>query len=222
MPFKRSYRRKRYGNRRRFKRFNRKGSKMSRDVRWLKRQFKQSKPQLQFVDTVATDADIFTTPTVVKILAMAGSASRVTIKSIQMTGRLIAAESAPSSYYFRIVIFTDKSNEGGAIPAWTDVYKGATGSDAIQSLRYLNEIQNEGQRFRILYDKVLRVTSDADSTIDNPKFFKMYKKLALRSINRGEYWEKGGLYLAFVGTGDTSECDFTYEIRTRFVSNSEG
>lgn len=216
------YRRNRFRRTRRTRRFKprykRKGSSLSKKVSYLMRQVKQNKPELKFFDNDAIEADIYSTPTIIK-LGYDQFSTRLTLKSIQMKGFLkITIENFVHNY--RIVIFTDKSNEGGATPAWSDVFK----TDTVDSLRAIAQGKNEGQRFKILYDKRYQLVNDLDAgTWTKEKHISFYKKLNIPSITStgNTWWEKGGLYLAFMGTSATTACDFTYNIRTRFTVHSD-
>lgn len=194
---------------------------LEKRVKKLEKANKQNRPELQFTDTTASNADIYTTPTVVKIQTE-NSGVRLTIKSFQIIGHIKRTLSNSNQWeHYRVVIFTDKSNEGGAIPSWDDVYDDASGLSACLSLRYLGDDVNEGQRFKILYDKRVKLISDDDTNgrvIFDSQIFDHFRKLNIRTIDNASGWyEAGGLYLAFVGTTATTQSDFTYNIRTRYI-----
>lgn len=213
----RKYRRRRYPVRKR--RYKRQGTGLNKKVSYLMRQNKVNRPELDKVDNNESDVNIWTTPAVVTLGHFGGGSNRGTFKSIQLKGQLKLSSPTAGRDHYRIVVFTDKSNEGGAIPGWGEVYIGEEGVDAIRSLRFISTNQNEGQRFKVLYDKTFNLINDADGQVKNVLFFNFYKKLSIKSIDAGEYWEKGGLYLAYVGTSATGVADFSYNIRTRFVEN---
>lgn len=207
------------------KRKTKKKSTLSKRVTKLEKATRQNRPQLLFDDTTGTNASIWTTPTVVKIDAgTAGSnQERVIIKSVQLKGFVNLVVESSANIFYRIVLFTDKQNEDGAIPAWGDVYKSTTGTDAVLSLRNIGEQINEGQRFKIIYDKRFSLIKDTDATIRDSIMFDFFKKLNIKSTVATGYnwWEHGGLYMAFVGTGGETGSDFTYQIRTRFINQSQ-
>lgn len=216
MPRKRTYKRRKY---RRFK-----GNKsLQAQINWLKKQNKVNRPELTFHDTSGTSVNIYSTPTIVKIGPTSGI-HRITIKSVQLKGQLELDSPTSTVEYYRIIVFSDKVNEGGALPAWGDIYKGASGNAAVNSLREIDRQQNEGQRFKILYDRKFNLIKDTVTHADvrDQVFFDFYKKLNLSSIqgSAGTWWEKGGLYLAFVGTSATGIADFTYDIRTRYIEKT--
>lgn len=193
--------------------------KLKNDIAYLKKQNKQNRPELQHDDTTDIAANLYSTPTIVKVTAGASN-ERVTIKSVQLKGHIIAPATTAINVYARIILFTDKSNEGAAIPAWTDVYKSSAGSAAVMSLRALTQDKNEGTRFKIIYDKIVKIVKDTDGTVDDSKYFDVFKKLDIPSINETGYWEAGGLYLAYVADCATDILDFTYQIRTRSVPHN--
>ncbi len=213
-------RRRRRGTRTR--RYRRGAGSLSKKVSYLLRQNKANRPQLDFDDTNGNAVNIFTTPTIVKILSLGlVGAARGTIKSIQLKGYLQLVGAVATTTHARIIIFTDKVNEGGAAPLWGDLYESAAGADAVMSLRELVENINEGQRFKVLYDKRFTMINAPNSVVKDNVMFDMYKKLNIKSINnQGTWWEKGGLYMAYVSTNGTADMDFTYKIRTRSVTNT--
>ncbi len=208
--------RRRYKPRRRYKR-RRGGNGLAKKVSYLMKQNKQNRPQLQFTDTVGAAANIDTTPVIVKLNTVA---DRGVIKSIQLKGSLNLVGAVTTQSYYRIIIFTDKSNEGGALPVWGDIYKSAVGLDAVISLRNLVADQNEGTRFRVIYDKKFKLIKDEDGTTNDVRIIDWYKKLNNRYIDSGAFYESGGLYMAYVGTTGINDADFTYQIRLRWIEST--
>lgn len=193
-------------------------STLSKRLAKLERKVKDERPQLRFWDTTGATQNIDTTAVIVKILAGDSDQSRVLIKSIQAKFYLRLASATSARAYYRIVIFTHKKNEDDAMPTWANIYKSASGTDAIMSLRRLDQNTSDSQNYRILYDKLVWLINDADAEIKDKVFFDMFKKLNIHSINddNNTFWEQGGLYLGYVGTTATDGADLDYQIRTRF------
>ncbi len=202
------------GGRRRYRKKYGKSTLTSR-VKKLERSNKAQRPQLEFFDNNVVDADIWTTPSVVA-LGPVSVTGRKTLKSLQVKFKLDTTSA--TTQHYRIVIFTDKSNEGAAVPGWADVYDSAS----INTLRLISPTINEGQRFKILYDKTFTLIKDAGGgPIRDIKYFDMYKKLNIKSINvGGTWWESGGLYIGIMGTSASGVGDLSYNARVRFVEHS--
>lgn len=212
MVFKRRYTKKR-------RTYRRMKPSLQKQINSLKRKTKEQRPQLQFNDDDGDSINIFSTPGVIKL---AGSAQgRLTIKSIQM--KAFINTSAEINTWFRVILFTDKSNEGKVIPTWGDLIEGANGVSALLGLRSIEPEENEGTRFKIIMDR--KMLLNADENVGNDSgIFSFYKKLNLKSINKAgdAYWEAGGLYLAYMGNVATGESDLFYRSRIRFIEHASG
>lgn len=122
-------------SRKRKRSYKKKGTSLAKKVSYLMRQNKINRPQLTFYDTVGSGVDIFTTPGVIKILSASDNGARLTLKSVQLKANLKLMEEFASTAWYRIVIFTDRSNEDGRAPQWGEVYKNDVGGGAIRSIK---------------------------------------------------------------------------------------
>ena len=179
------------------------------------------KAEVKHKDYIAPDVNIYTTPTVVNLTAIAQGDAKdqrigdsCTLKSIQMRAFLQQdTDTAAVTNLYRIVIVRETSADTTeAAPAWTDVFENSTG---ISSLREINGVRSG--RYQVIYDRVFSLSKDADGTTMEKRFFKFYKK-----INYKVTWEasgtipqRNGLYLMFMGTSADTVTDLNYDIRVR-------
>lgn len=218
MPY--PYRKRRYKRRwRKYRRRYPSNLLLSKRITGLARSVR---PELKYLDTNATDTDIYTTSGVASLTTIIQgdgvsnrSGQKVRLKSIQIKGILQQdTDTAGVTNLYRLVILIDKKCEAGA-PTWTDVFN----NENIYSLRDLAVNNVDPKRFKIIWDRTFRTKLDADGTSEEKKHFKFYKKLNHEAeyIQNGGAGGSGGIYILYLGTSATTVTDLSYEARVRFT-----
>lgn len=170
----------------------------------------------KFLDTFGNIATLPATGTVVALNAMSqgdGASARtgnsVIGKSIQLKCTAQQA-GVTANQSVRIMLVRDEQCNG-ALPAVATLLQSA----AYQS--YLND--GNRQRFRILMDKTVSVSTSGPAIVNVKKYINLKDKVTRYVSNLGTIADvvTGAYYFVFLG--DTSLSTLTYNIRFRFLDN---
>lgn len=218
MAFRRRYRRRRFRRRRYYKKKQGLASK-ALSMAWKVKRLLNV--EYKFHDVQVTGSSISTTPTITQLsnIALGDTASTRDGNSIKWTrftshGTLSINSSATRTYVRMLLILDTQTN--GAIYTAGDILQDTTADDAIVSLYNLNN----RQRFKVLYDKVVRLASNTISV----KTFKVNKSFSLRQIFNADSAAitsipTYSLSLMFISNEATNTPTLTMYNRLRYIDN---
>lgn len=217
--YRRRFRRRRFRRRRYYKKSKQGLASKALSMAWKVKRLLNV--EYKFHDVQTTGTAISTTPTITQLSNIANGDTAETrdgnsIKWTRFTshGTLSINGSATRSYVRMLLVLDTQTN--GAIYSAGDILKDITADDAIVSLYNLDN----RQRFKILYDKVVKLAANTISV----RTFKINKKFSLRQIFNADAAAitsipTYSLSLYFVSNEATNTPTLTMYNRLRYLDN---
>lgn len=180
----------------------------------------QNKKQVEYSEATDAGADIFTTPTVVKIFSSSAHVNYCQL-SFQLKGLLeVDVEDVDVNHLCRIILLVDRKTQDPSTTAtWAEVFD----STDIFTLRKRTEGSvDDAYRFKILFDKiyyVAKVSNGFNKTKVPVDIYKQLGKNGLIAQGTSSGKATNQLYLMFMSTGATGDIDFAYSYRLRYTQD---
>lgn len=222
MPYYRRRYKRRYKPRYK-KRYN--SGSANKRINGLYKKIKQmnveNKPEIAVLDTTLVDEDMFTTPGQEMIMPTAKDKDFLRSIQFKLLASIETADLGPSAMA-RVVLVMDRRNRDpdANTPAWTDVFKTAN----VYSLR--KSAGGDGViagRFKVWYDKTIRLMRDSDGTTQSKYMFTYYKNwkkpIRFSELATALGGNENIFYLMFMADTATGAIDLDGTVRVRYWSN---